>query len=1426
MNIHINKEINMRHKLRKDELLRIVKPHRLKLVLLLLLAGGGLFLSQFTPLFPNNATNADPINLADGANFTMNPADDIPACANESECFAFSVNTKLTYSGALTGTNTAFAIPTNGSVGDSVPDYDWIIDWGDGTSITISGISSETQLIYGINHSYLTGGGQYQITIRPNGPATSGWFDAFGFTPEYSWGVNDMSNRAKFLSIDTPFTNLMRSQGASYRFANIFYGASNGLGIPTGLFDNVVTTGDTSLSKMFSGTFSGFASNSSVIMVPDNLLAFLDTSQVTDFSYMLEDTFSGYDIPDGIFDDIDTSKGTNFEGMFKETFADCAVIPAGIFDFLDTGQGTNFSYMFSRTFEFCYDAPTIPSGLFGHLDTSQGTDFSYMFESTFSDAAGDDSLSATIPADLFDLLDTSQGTNFESMFGGTFGSYAYGSELATIPAGLFDSLDTSQGTDFNNMFSDTFSSFAQSSLIANIPAGLFDSLDTSQGINFSEMFSSTFYDYASISTVTNIPAGLFNFDASKGEVFDEMFFYTFGNCARESAVGTIPAGLFNIDASNGEDFSGMFHATFWNYAQNSTVGTIPAGVFDLDTSKGTNFENMFYATFNSYAEESTVGTIPAGLFDSVNTSQGEYLEMFSSTFERYATNSTVGTIPPDLFAFINNSQMDDWYYDFFDTFDRYAVREAKFVDNGSEIPSLTQSFSDPYQTKAGISGTPNYATAIQPGDTVYPSYRYDDYEDGSFTSFATIEAPEEYEDEYADYDWYRTDGTSCSVSNPTKDCGPQTTSVSFPVVDEWTPDTPTDKGNVTFYAFNEKPLVVETNYRFYKNNGSTTPDTALAADNTPASVGQPDMVGQDFRLRTGIKNQLAQAIDASGAVQRLTAAAGTFGLPTSSPDGERLAVSDAVSIYMSTDDGVTWGVSGSTPNGAECNVLSISSDGQLIACNDSGGGYRVSYDGGDSWQPDPFVGTYTDTLFMVVSNEGSNIVGVYHDGMGHVITARYDVSSQSITQINSADFTSGVFPYMFGAMSDDGWSIIGTRLDFSQGVFAGLALSFVVQGGGAVWSTVDVNGTDETILPLRVSGVGSSIDVLVCDDDTCMSPSYLTSTDGGQTWTDQTPTTIPSDKVLTWISADGNDVLLYNQGGTEIYGTGQSGYTLQFAPKATTCSAVSSWEDVTANSAIAYKTNSSIASSSLITSSPAPAAPSGSTWVAQKYVSDPADFTVADAIPSGSSGLWDFSLTNQSAAPNTPYCFRIVNSDGTELNIYDQYPEIITGEDAYIELTVSNPNPSMSIIPTSAGAIGTTSHTLFVKTNYAAGYDLSVRTTATSGRLSKADGSAFLNPIGGSLTAPLNLANNVNTWGFTITNPATAVGSCAANCFAPVPTSNTVIKSRTSAHTGTDTNPSEPDGDPTSVWYGANADLTKPSGVYKATIVFTAVAGV
>ena len=396
----------------------------------------------------------------------------ITNCAGNPECFAFTIDTRLNSTGATTGTGRVFAIPTSGYVnGASNHVYNWIINWGDGgAEQTVSGTGSATSA--GISHTYATAG-QYQITIRPVVTA-NGWFNAFGFGNSAN-GANDYSNRYIFKSIDTPFTNLMRTKGSSYRFAYVFDYITNTTEIPSNIFANISTTGDSNFYGMFYRTFSGYAQNSTIAAIPAGLFDFLDTSSGINLSYMFYRTFSGY-------------------AMNSTT----ATIPADLFDSIDTSSGINLSYMFNYTFySYAYNSTTatIPADLFDSLDTSSGIDFYGMFGGTFSQYAYN-STTATIPADLFDSLDTSSGIDFSEMFQGTFWDCAYNSTTATIPAGLFDALDTSSGIDFSEMFRGTFTMYAGNSTIATIPAGLFDSLDTSSGINLSDMFTHTFSDYA------------------------------------------------------------------------------------------------------------------------------------------------------------------------------------------------------------------------------------------------------------------------------------------------------------------------------------------------------------------------------------------------------------------------------------------------------------------------------------------------------------------------------------------------------------------------------------------------------------------------------------------------------------------------------------------------------------------------------------------------------------------------------------------------------------------------------------------------------------------------------------------------------------------------------------------------------------------
>ena len=329
-------------------------------LIITILSGVGVFLAR------KNNVLAAPDNPADVPGlFHSNPASTISTCVGQSECFAFTINTRLDASGGLTGTTpNVFSIPTS-----NPSPFNWTIDWGDGGATqTVSGTGASNSA--GIPHTY-SAPGEYRITILPNGTAANGWFKAFGFWTNTN-GANANPNKYKFRSINTPFTTMMRRNSSlpdswDSSFINIFYGAANGLGIPTGLFDSLNTTNGTSFSYMFRFTFMFYAYNSTTGTIPA-----------------------------GLFDSIDTTNGTSFGSMFGSTFSNYAynsttgTIPAGLFDSLNTTNGTNFGSMFNSTFSnYALNSATgtIPAGLFDSIDTTNGTDFGSMFDSTFSNYA-------------------------------------------------------------------------------------------------------------------------------------------------------------------------------------------------------------------------------------------------------------------------------------------------------------------------------------------------------------------------------------------------------------------------------------------------------------------------------------------------------------------------------------------------------------------------------------------------------------------------------------------------------------------------------------------------------------------------------------------------------------------------------------------------------------------------------------------------------------------------------------------------------------------------------------------------------------------------------------------------------------------------------------------------------------------------------
>jgi alpha-tubulin suppressor-like RCC1 family protein len=123
--------------------------------------------------------------------------------------------------------------------------------------------------------------------------------------------------------------------------------------------------------------------------------------------------------------------------------------------------------------------------------------------------------------------------------------------------------------------------------------------------------------------------------------------------------------------------------------------------------------------------------------------------------------------------------------------------------------------------------------------------------------------------------------------------------------------------------------------------------------------------------------------------------------------------------------------------------------------------------------------------------------------------------------------------------------------------------------------------------------------------------------------------------------------------------TGANAYKLQYAQKTvSTCSAQTGYADVTASSAIAFNTNGSVSNGASITSTAND--PIGSSdSVMQTYISAAGTFTNSSTIPSGKTGLWDFSLKENAGVDDTGYCLRIVYSDGTTISGSIQYPELL-----------------------------------------------------------------------------------------------------------------------------------------------------------------------
>lgn len=260
--------------------------------------------------------------------------------------FIFGINTENSGS-----SNDTFVLPlTNGTA------YDFIVDWGDGTTNTVN-----TSTLSDISHQYLVPG-EYEVSLAGTAPEVifGGTIDALKVTAIKDWGqdawenvenmFNGCSNLAAYSAADAPvFAPSVTS------LAGMFSGCSQ-LSVYA---DNWDVSGIDDLSGMFQGCllFNGNLSQWDVSSVTDfshlfdGCVAFDGsvsgwiTDSAIDISYM----FNGVTLFNDSINSWNVSNVINMGYLLKDTNF------GGSLSTWDTSNVTNMDYMFSGVPSTTYD---------------------------------------------------------------------------------------------------------------------------------------------------------------------------------------------------------------------------------------------------------------------------------------------------------------------------------------------------------------------------------------------------------------------------------------------------------------------------------------------------------------------------------------------------------------------------------------------------------------------------------------------------------------------------------------------------------------------------------------------------------------------------------------------------------------------------------------------------------------------------------------------------------------------------------------------------------------------------------------------------------------------------------------------------------------------------------------------------------------
>ena len=191
------------------------------------------------------------------------------------------------------------------------------------------------------------------------------------------------------------------------------------------------------------------------------------------------------------------------------------------------------------------------------------------------------------------------------------------------------------------------------------------------------------------------------------------------------------------------------------------------------------------------------------------------------------------------------------------------------------------------------------------------------------------------------------------------------------------------------------------------------------------------------------------------------------------------------------------------------------------------------------------------------------------------------------------------------------------------------------------------------------------------------------------------------------------------------------------------------------------------------------------------------------------------TVTIPSLTPTT-YTFRVaaVNAIGTGV-----YSATATGQIRYITLSAPT-SVDIAVTPAGGTKMSSKSANVLVATNAATGYKLSLSTQSTNRNLT--NGSQTIAPTAGTQTAPIALSGSA--WGYRVNgignfgSTTTAENNVASSAYtwAGVP-------DHAAPHVIRTTTVANPTAETTAVWYGVSVTGSQQSGIYTATVTYTAI---